>query len=269
MLSGADSTKGIARVKTIDRMVAILGCFTVDKPGWSLADLTARLGVPKSSLHRHLLSLEHHGILRRDAGKLWRLGHRLFIWGTLVPKINTLQHIAEPRLKYLVATTNETSILTIYLNHEVICIDKVESSHSVRMTLTVGTRRMPHAGASSKILMAHLADEEIQSTIDDKGLPKLSANTITDAEKLKTELDGIRRNGYAFSYEETDKGAWGVATPIFDNNGEVLAGIGIAGPASRFSDALEERYVHLCRVASEEITMILRGESLAEMSTSR
>ena len=252
-------------VKTINKLVTILECFTIDKPSWSLADLTIHLKVPKSSLHRHLLGLEHHGILRRSQDKLWRLGYRLFIWGTLVTEFATLQHIAERHLRDLVSSTNESAILTIYDKHEVICIDKLESSHSVRMTLKVGARQMPHAGASSKILMAYLPKDEIQAIIEDKGLPKLSNNTIIDPEELKAELARIRQNGYAFSHEETDVAAWGVATPISNIMGDVVAGIGIAGPTSRFSDALQERYMNLCRGASEEITKVLRGESLSNI----
>jgi len=53
-------------VRTIDRLVAILNCFTRDKTSWSLADLSLRLGLPKSTLHRFLVGLEQHAILRRN-----------------------------------------------------------------------------------------------------------------------------------------------------------------------------------------------------------
>jgi len=252
-------------VKTVDRMVSILECFTLEKPAWSLADLTSQLKVPKSSLHRHLMGLEHHGILRRDANKLWHLGYRLFIWGTLVPEISNLQHISKPFIRDLFHATNESVILTIYDNHEIVCIDKLESNHAVRLTLSVGMRRMAHAGASSKILMAYLPEDEIQAIIEKKGLIKLSANTIIDPGELKAELARIRQNGYAFSVEETDSGAWGVATPILDNGEQVVAGIGIAGPKSRLSNTLQAKYVDLCLLASEEITKIFRGETSSKL----
>jgi len=249
-------------VKTIDKMVAIFDCFTEENPVLSLAELASRLKIPKPSLYRHMTALEHHGLLYRDNEKQWSLGYRLFIWGTLVPEITTIRFITKQFLQDLVTATNESAILTIYNNHEVICVDKFESSHSVRMTLTVGSQRKPHAGASSKVLMAYLPDDEIQDIIKQKGLPKLSTNTITDPQELIAELARIRENGYAFSKEETDVGAWGVAAPIFNSMGKITAGIGIAGPTSRFSDELHEKYVVLCRKASMEITAILRGKAL-------
>jgi len=242
-------------VKTVDRLVRILDCFSPEQHAWSLADLSAHLGLPKSTLHRFLVSLESHGILRRGTtDKRWRLGYRLSVWGSAAAQSTGLRHIAKPIMRELVDATEETAILTIYQSHEVICIDKVETSHSVRMTLEVGTRRPPHAGASSKVLMAHLPESEIQAIIQDKGLPQLYRNTITDPGELMGALSRIRELGYAESHEETDAGAWGVATPIYDQSSDVVAAIGIAGPSSRCTEALLRRYVTLCRQAAQRIS---------------
>jgi IclR family acetate operon transcriptional repressor len=245
-------------VKTVDRLVAILDCFSPGQQTWSLAELSAHLALPKSTLHRFLASLESHGILRRDPGDLrWRLGYRLFVWGSLAVESTGLRHVAGPALRDLVAATQETAVLTIYHDQEVVCIEKVETSHPVRVALKVGTRHPPHAGASSKALMAHLPKEEIQRIISDKGLLKLCANTITDPGELWDELERVRQQGYAESHEETDPGAWGIATPIHDRNGSVIAAVGIAAPSSRFSPERLEQDVALCRQAAQRISTLL------------
>ena len=105
--------------------------------------------------------------------------------------------------------------------------------------------------------MAFLSQEEIQAIIRDQGLPKLCTNTITDPDELQAELARIRERGFAQSCEETDPGAWGVATPIYDRNGDVVAAIGVAGPASRFTDEVAERFVALCHQASRRISALL------------
>jgi IclR family KDG regulon transcriptional repressor len=245
-------------VKTVDRLVRILDCFSSERPAWSLAELSAHLGLPKSTLHRFLVSLESHGVLRREAAdRRWRLGYRLSIWGNAAAQSTGLRHVARPVMRDLVAATGETAILTVYQAHEVICIEKVETSHSVRLTLDVGMRRLPHAGASSKVLMACLPEEEIQAIIQDKGLPRLCSSTITDPDELRAELVRIRELGYAESREETDLGAWGVATPIHDQNGDTVAAIGIAGPSSRCTEERVEQYVALCRQAACQISALL------------
>jgi len=161
----------------------------------------------------------------------------------------------------LVTTTRETAILTVYHQQEVVCIEKVETSHPVRMTLHVGTRRPPHAGASSKVLMAYLPDEEIQAIVQEKGLPRLCVNTITDPDRLREELARIRERGYAESHEETDLGAWGVATPVFDREGRVVAAIGVAGPRSRYTEQRAQEFVALCRQAARRISALIGSDT--------
>jgi len=217
--------------------------------------------LPKSTLHRFLVGLESHGILRRDADdRQWRLGYRLFVWGSLAGESTGLREIANPIMRDLVAATGETAILTVYRSQEVICIDKVETRHSVRLTMEVGRRRLPHAGASSKALMAYLPEDEIEAIIRIKGLPQLCTNTITNPDELLSELARIRQQGFAESHEETDLGAWGVATPVFDRGGGVVAAIGVAGPNSRFDAARLQQYVTLCRQAAQRMSALLGGE---------
>ncbi len=253
-----------SQVKTIDRLVRVLECFTPQRPTWSLAELAAQLDLPKSTLHRFLVGLESHSILRRDTSdKKWRLGYRLFIWGSLAAESTGLRQIARPVIHRLAGETGEMAILTVYHNHQVICTDKVETSHHVRLSLEVGARRACHAGASSKILMAYLPQEEIEAIIQDKGLPKLCTNTITSPNKLKAELARIRECGYAMSIEETDPGAWGIAAPICDWRGEVVGAIGIAGPTLRYEqDRLKQQIAFCCQAALEVSTLLATGQHI-------
>lgn len=242
-------------VKTVDRLVDIIDSFSTSRRSWTLTDLSEHLDLPKSTLHRFLQSLEAHGILRQDeASKQWRLGYRLFVWGNLAEQSTALRDIAKPIMRDLVAETGETALLTVYNAQEVVCVEKVESTHSVRLALDVGMRRPPHAGASSKVLMASLPGEEIEAIIREQGLAPLCANTITDREALEAELARIREQGYAQSVEETDVGAWGVATPIRDWDGRIIAAIGVAGPTSRFGERLTEQYVSCCEEAARRIS---------------
>jgi DNA-binding IclR family transcriptional regulator len=247
-------------VKTLDRLVEVLDCFTREQPAWSLAELSTRLNAPKSTLHRFLTGLEAHGILRRDSyDKKWRLGYHSVIWGSVAAESTTLRDLAKPVVCELVETSGETAILTVYHDREVLCIDLCETPHPVRLRMAIGTRRPAHAGASSKVLMAYLPDDEIQAIVRERGLPKLCTNTITDLETLQVELARIRQQGYAESVEETDHGAWGVATPIRDWRGQVVAGIGVAGPTMRYSKEKVTQYVTLCRQAAERISALMRA----------
>ncbi len=245
-------------VKTIDRLVQVLDYFARGNETATLAELSAYLHLPKSTLHRFLVGLENHGILRRDDGdKKWRLGYHLLAWGSAAGASTSLREVARPYLPELVAQCGETALLTIYQNHEVVCIDMYETSHPIRMMTRIGTQRAAHAGASSKVLVAFLPEEEVQAIVADKGLPRLCKNTITDYETLKVELARIRERGYADSLEETDPGAWGVATPIRDWRGQVVGGIGIAGPTTRYKSEKVEEFAAYCTAAAAKISTAL------------
>lgn len=245
-------------VKTVDRLVRIIDSFSSSRLSWTLTELSEHLNLPKSTLHRFLCSLEAHGILRQDdESKRWHLGYRLFVWGNLAERSTALRDVARPVMRDLTAQTGETALLTVYHAQEVVCVEKVESSHSVRLALDVGSRRPPHAGASSKVLMAYLPDEEVERVIEEQGLAKLCANTITERGELHAELARIRQCQYAQSVEETDVGAWGVATPIRDWEGEVVAAVGVAGPSSRFGEEVAQHYVRCCEKAARRISSAL------------
>jgi DNA-binding IclR family transcriptional regulator len=109
--------------------------------------------------------------------------------------------------------------------------------------------------------MAFLPEEEIDKIVRSQGLPKLCVNTITDRDELNAELKRIREQGYAQSLEETDLGAWGVATPIRGWEGEVIAAIGLAGPILRFGDELVQKYAAQCEEAAKRISSALNAET--------
>jgi DNA-binding IclR family transcriptional regulator len=242
-------------VAAVDRLVRILDSFSTEQPAWSLAALSAHLGLPKSTLHRFLVSLEVHDLLRRNPDdKLWRLGYRLMGWGDLAGRTNSLHHLARPLMAEIAEATGEMVVLTVYSEQEAVCAEVIDARHSVRLALEVGTRRPLHAGASSKILAAYLPEVEVQAAIRERGLPRLCTNTITEPEQLLAELARIREQGYAQSIEETDPGAWGIATAAFDREGSMIGAIGIAGPIQRFSEGLAQHYAALCREACQVLS---------------
>lgn len=254
-------------VAAVDRLVRILDSFSAEQPAWSLAALSAHLGLPKSTLHRFLVSLETHDIVRRNHNDpRWRPGYRLLSWGELAGATIGLNHLARPLMAEIAAATGEMVVLTVYSEQEAVCTEVIDARHSVRLALEVGTRRPLHAGASSKILAAYLPETEVQAAIGERGLPKLCTNTITDPGQLLAELAKIRRQGYAQSMEETDPGAWGIATPILDRDGELVGAIGIAGPVQRYSKELARSYVTLCREACQRLSEMMGAQQASSMT---
>lgn len=223
-----------SQVQTVDRVHAIINCFSNRAPYLGLTEISERIDLPKSTTHRLVSSMVHNGLLgRAPDGRRYMLGYQFLRWADIVANTLDLPMLAKPFLTELATRTGETAVLMVRDGDWAICLDKVDSSHSLRLDMTVGKRIWLHAGSSAKILMAHLAPDEIDRIIDETKLPQVLENTITAPHTLRAELAQIRAQGYATSSQERDPDAAGVSAPIFNGADEVIAGLGIVGPASR------------------------------------
>jgi DNA-binding IclR family transcriptional regulator len=111
-----------------------------------------------------------------------------------------------------------------------------------------------HAGASSRILLAHQDDAFVDAMIKNVGLVALTENTITDPVRLKNELKLIRSQGFAYSDSEVDYGARATAAPVFDSKGRIAAGITVAGPRDRINDEKVKQLIDMVTECSAKIS---------------
>jgi DNA-binding IclR family transcriptional regulator len=81
--------------------------------------------------------------------------------------------------------------------------------------------------------------------------------SITDAEELRAELDVVRAEGLAYSYEETNAGTWGLSSPILNRDGELIAAIGIAAPTARYSESARRKLSTAVRSAAERAVKLV------------
>jgi DNA-binding IclR family transcriptional regulator len=124
-----------------------------------------------------------------------------------------------------------------------------------------GTTIYLHSGASGKVILAYLNPEERARTIQEKGLKRLTANTITDPSALKKELEEIRRRGYAVSDQEIYQGVKAIAAPIFDFQGKITASLGVAGPRERLTVKKVVSLTPILKEAARRISEQLGADS--------
>jgi DNA-binding IclR family transcriptional regulator len=221
-------------INTLDRAWEILNCFGEEQKTMSLTEISRAIDLPKSTTHRFLAALESRGLLHHeDDNSGYRLGYQLIRWGMLARSAMPLHDTALPVLQMLTDETGETSVLSVRDGYSAVWLEQVESKQPVRWVKRVGLRVMLHAGSSSKVLWAFLPDAQIEKILNNIELIPLQANTITDKEAMRAELQNIRLRGYATSLEETDNGAIGIAAPVYDHYNQVAAGIGIIAPSAR------------------------------------
>jgi len=233
-------TKNTGTVQAIERSCIILDHLSKGKKSYSIQELSSELNLPKPTIHRILSTIRYFGFVAQDeASKEYRLGFRLVELGHIVLDQIDLRKVAEPFLTELANRVEETVHLVILDQGEIVYLDKVENvsdPRSLRMVSRIGMRNYAHSCAVGKVLLALLPDSERDEIIAQKGLPRMTKNTIVNLSKLNKHLADVRAQGYAVDDEENEEGIRCVAAPVRNDQGSVIAAISISGPTVRITE---------------------------------
>jgi DNA-binding IclR family transcriptional regulator len=198
--------------------------------------------------HRILAALAGRRYLARDERtRRFRLGPAALALGERARAMLDLREAALPVLRRLARETDETALLTVPNGDRdrSVCLERVESSQALRLSVEPGRRLPLHAGASQKALLAFLGADEIERVLAGP-LQQVCRATIVDAQSLRADLREIRDRGSALSLEETNVGVWGVAVPLLDEHRLAVGALGLAGPSARLSpEAVGDHLCHL------------------------
>lgn len=225
------------RIQVIDRAVAVLDCFTFDKPELSVGEVTLATGLHKATAHRILMALEYNGLVEQNQETArYRLGLKLFKLGHLTVARRDLRDVAKPYLRELVEETGETAHLAVLYADEVLYLEKVEGPHVLRMPSRVGRHIPTYCTSLGKAMLSCLGEGEIRRIIRTYPIHEYTPNTTSGIEELLKELERTRQRGFAVDDEEFELGLRCVGAPIRDYTGDMVGAIGVAGPSTRLTD---------------------------------
>lgn len=218
---------------TAHKVLDILTLFGPGTPVVTAPLVAARFRLSRSTTYRYLQLLKARGFLAGAGAGGYRLGPQLAALGRLANGPGEIDEVALPVMRDLARQTGETILLTKELGDQVVTAQRVESARAVRVSFEPGVPRPLHAGASAKVLLAYLPAEAIEEILRRGRLARLTPRTITDPRRLRADLARIRGRGYAVTTGEVDEGVRGIAVPLRDPEGTVVAGLSLAGPAFR------------------------------------
>jgi DNA-binding IclR family transcriptional regulator len=230
-----------AMLGTIRKVGELLDLFDLEHPEWSVTDLAARLGLPKSSAHDHLASLADIGLLQRTPAGRYRLGWRLLALSGTLLRTTDVQAEAKPVLEKLAARLEASIGLIALSNGRSVRI--FEAGPPPPATPPEGSSDRPaHCTSAGKMLLAHRPWPEVERLIQRQGgLRRHTPNTITDLPTLRRELEQARQLGFSYDFEEVAPGLCCVAAPVRDHTGRVLAAVRLSAARSKFT-AFKEVY---------------------------
>jgi DNA-binding IclR family transcriptional regulator len=253
--NGRTVAQNTSSFQVLDRTFAILELFDEDRPEWTATEVARGLDLPVPTAHRILTALARRGyVSQHEETKRFRLGVAALHLGDRARAVVDLRSVALPALRRLSRDTGETSLLTVLTprSDKGVCLERVETSQPLRLSVTPGRQLPLHAGASQKVLMAYMDPEATDRALAHP-LEHLCHNTITDPGLLREELARIRDAGWASSFEETNLGVWGLAVPVLDANGSIVCAIGIAGPSARLAQERISDLIHRIHECAEDI----------------
>jgi IclR family acetate operon transcriptional repressor len=248
------------QVQSLTRGLSILEALARAEGGLTLTDVAQRVGLPPSTAHRLLATLEkmRYVFQAGDLG-LWYVGLQAFTVGSTFLAARDWVAQSHPYMRRLMEQSGETANLAILDGTEAVFIDQVQCRETMRTIVRLGSRVPLHASGVGKAIFASLPDEQIDAILKVKGVPRITDNTITSAETMWASLRVIRQRGWSFDDEEHLVGTRCVASPIYDEHAESLGAISLAGPVSRLPDARIKQLGPIVAHIAEDITRRVGG----------
>ena len=248
----AAAGEGLSSVRNAARL---LKAFLSREESIGVSELSRRLGLGKSTVHRLLTTLSAEGLIEQDPTTGgYRLGLVVFELGEAVRVHMDLHAAAGPVLASVREQTGESSQVGVLDGTEVVYVDRLESSQSLRLFTETGRRVPAHCTSSGKVLLAHLDDAALGDLLSRLPLTVLTPHTITTVEELRVELEKVRRRGWAEAVNERELGVASVAAPIRDAHGTVVAAVSIGAPVIRLAAARRRELGALIVEAGEAVS---------------
>ena len=226
----------------MQRAIAVLDALADGGAELGTNEIARRTGINASSISRLLSTLTDARLVQHlPATGRYRLGVRILQLASAARENLDLRAVARPLLEELAELSGETVTLSLPGEHDVLTVDFVQSSRSVRSVAEIGRNSIAHATATGKIFLAcggHLPDGD---------LPAFTEATITDRSDLAAAIVEIGARGYAVAVRERDNDLSAMAVPVLDRAGQLIAILGVQGPATRFDIAMMSALVPALR----------------------
>lgn len=245
----------VQSVQSVERALMIMECFTLEEPQQSLGVLAAQTNLSKSTVYRLLHTLVKCGYIKQDnLTQKYSLSFKLFRLGSVVAGNISLREAAFPMMQRLSEEISETINLNIIESDQRVCIEKIESSEQIRNIVKVGQRNALWIGASGKVLLANLEESERKRILEDAK----KFHTLTfEEDELTRELEMICKQGFVLTVDERLRGAFAIASPIFDHIGKLIGGITAAGPIHRLSQERKSFIINQVKYSAYKISEAL------------
>lgn len=235
-------------VPAVIRALDILELF-LDRPQLSARDVAERLDLPRTTVHELLVTLVARSYLIPVPGQpvQYRLGLPLFQLGAAFAGRLDLVREAQGVARDVAAACDEAVHVAVLDGADVVYLVKVDSTHPVRMVSGVGLRLPAHCTAVGKVLLANLDRAALDTVLAKGPLAAMTPESITDPDRLRAHLEGVRAEGVAVDNGESDTAMRCVAAAVRDHSGATVGAMSVSAPIIRWTPQAHEEWTGLVR----------------------
>lgn len=248
-------------VQSLERGLAVIRAFDAEHRELALSDVARATGLTRAAARRFLLTLVKLGYVHFSDGR-FSLRPRVLDLGYAYLSSLSLTEVAQPHMEALVAKVNESSSISVLDDTEVVYVVRVPTRRIMSITLAVGTRLPAYATSMGRVLLAGLADDELDERLARVDIRPLTSHTVKSEEALRESIAVVRKQGFAMVDQELEEGLRSAAVPIHGASGDVTAALNVSVHASRASmTALKREFLPHALKAAAAIEDDLRGAS--------
>lgn len=232
-----------------DRALAILEWLSeCDGGAQSIRTIADATGLRRSTVHRLLETMARRSWVVKAPEGSYKLGTRaLHVGAAVLSQIDVLATI-RPLAMQLRGTTAQTVFICVQDASQLLIIDKFESPSQLRFTRPVGSRSLLHASASGKALLAAMAPAQLDAYLA-APLAAATPATITNPERLRADIENVRRRGYAMTDGEGYIGITSFGAAVRDHTGNAVAALSVSGPSAQMEAHRDAIVSALCETA--------------------
>ncbi len=240
---------------SLARGIAVIHAFTQQKRRLTISQLSQRTGIPRAAVRRCLYTLSQLGYVNADEGKEFTLSPRILSLGHAYLSSTSLSSAAQPLLDRVSDVLHESSSIALLEGDEILYVARSSTNRRIMsVDLGIGTRLPAYCTSMGRVLLAHLPAQEREGYFLRVKMIRHTPRTIAAPDKLRRELEGIRRAGYSIVDQELEVGLRSIAVPVRDNAGKVVAAMNIGTHASRVSLAeMEKSFLRELEAAATEL----------------
>jgi DNA-binding IclR family transcriptional regulator len=238
-------------VRAVGRALEILLAFTEEDPELSAGELLKRVDLSRPTLYRLIYTLQECGFLVSvGEPQRFRLGPAVARLAHVWTATLDLKTVAEPVLRRLLASTEETIALFVPQGNLRLCVAELPSPQPLSFRRGVGYTERIARGASGRAILAYMEPtaQELRSYLQGTGV---------NLKELESELAATRKRGYSTSRSELISGAAAVAVPFFDRHGRVAGSLGVFGPEVRLDAGRQKKFAQLLMEESARLSEAL------------